>query len=153
MASIGTTWLAWHEQHNMVGMAWTAWHGWHNYQNSGKQKLGIASGTSSITWDAAVITEAPAGKWLGIATGGITWDAAVFTKPLAGKWLSIAAGGITSKLRQAKDSASLEMLLWLLKLRQANNSALPLVALLQNSGRQKTWHCHWLHPLRCCCDY
>jgi hypothetical protein len=53
-----------------------------------------------------------------------------YFKTLAGKRLGIA---------------SLEMLLWLLKLHQANDLALPLVALLQNSGRQKTRHCRWWH--------
>jgi hypothetical protein len=122
----------------------------------------------SITWDATVITETPAGNlWLSIATGSITWDAAVITKTLAGKWLSIAAGGITSELQQAKrlgiatggipwDAAVITKTpagKWLSiaaggitsKLWQAKDSALPLAALLQNSSRQKTRHCHWRH--------
>jgi hypothetical protein len=53
-----------------------------------------------------------------------------YFKTLAGKRLGIA---------------SFEMLLWLLKLQQANDLALPLVALLHNSGRQKPWHCPWQH--------
>jgi hypothetical protein len=53
-----------------------------------------------------------------------------YFKTLAGKRLGIA---------------SLEMLWWLLKLQQANDLALPLVALLHNSSRQKTRHSPWRH--------
>jgi hypothetical protein len=105
---------------------------WHYFKTPAGKRLGIAAGgITSTLWQAkdsalplaALLQNSGRQK----ARYCIPWDAAVITKTPAGKWLSIAPGGITSKLRQAKDSA------------------FPLAALLQNSGRQKTRHCRWRH--------